>query len=114
VDGCGAVTVCDDECDPEKRMPANICAAHKAAFANRAAIEISELCGCCECRAIFPPTQITRWINDRDGDTAECPKCGIDCVLGSSQGYPITPEFLAEMSYYWFCEVEDDQDDKTT
>jgi NAD-dependent SIR2 family protein deacetylase len=95
-------------------MPEHIKAAHKVTMSNRAAIEVSDICGCCDCQAIFPPADITRWIKDRNGDTPECPKCGIDCVLGSSQGYPITPEFLAELSFYWFGEDEDNQDDLAT
>jgi hypothetical protein len=97
----------------EKSMPEHIKAAHKATISNRSAIEISEFCGCCDCMSIFPASEITHWIEDRDGDSAECPKCGIDCVLGSAQGYPITLEFLAEIRFYWFTEDEDDRDRKT-
>jgi hypothetical protein len=37
------------------------------------------------------------------GQTALCPKCGIDSVLGSNSGYPVTEiGFLKEMKSYWF------------
>jgi len=34
-----------------------------------------------------PPNEIQDWTDD--GDTALCPKCGIDSVIGSVSGYPI-------------------------
>jgi hypothetical protein len=42
---------------------------------------------------LFPSTE---------GQTALCPKCGIDAVIGSASGYPISREFLAEMHRHWF------------
>jgi hypothetical protein len=36
------------------------------------------------------------------GQTALCPRCGIDSVLGSASGYPINREFLQKMNEYWF------------
>lgn len=43
---------------------------------------------------------IQEWIDD--GDTAICPSCGIDSVIGSASSYPITPEFLTAMQKFWF------------
>jgi acetone carboxylase gamma subunit len=37
-----------------------------------------------------------------DGRTAVCPRCGIDSVIGSAAGYPLTREFLSAMEQYWF------------
>jgi hypothetical protein len=31
------------------------------------------------------------------GQTALCPRCGIDAVIGSASGYPITQDFLQRM-----------------
>jgi len=31
-----------------------------------------------------------------------CPECGIDSVIGSDSGYPITRDFLKRMCDYWF------------
>jgi hypothetical protein len=36
------------------------------------------------------------------GQTALCPKCGIDAVIGSKSGYPMTQEFLQAMEKHWF------------
>jgi hypothetical protein len=40
---------------------------------------------------------------DRPADqTALCPHCGIDSVISSASGYPITAAFLHRMHDYWF------------
>jgi hypothetical protein len=50
---------------------------------------------------MFPPTEIKEWCDD--GNTAICPRCGIDSVIGDASGFPITsPDFLARMNHYWF------------
>jgi hypothetical protein len=36
------------------------------------------------------------------GQTALCPSCGIDAVIGAACGYPITVSFLARMHSEWF------------
>jgi hypothetical protein len=62
--------------------------------------------------AIFTPLQIEDWVDEWDkngveinegGQTALCPKCGIDSVIGSKSGYPITSAFLEKMHAHWFC-----------
>ena len=67
---------------------------------NRTEIEASSVCGCFYCRRTFPPSAIEEWVDD--GQTALCPKCGIDSVLGDKSGLPIRPKFLSEMHRYWF------------
>lgn len=76
-------------------------AAHKHCTRHRREIEGSEICGCFFCLAIFSPQSITMWLNEGDG-TAMCPECGIDSVIGSASGYPITHEFLTRMNRHWF------------
>jgi hypothetical protein len=41
-------------------------------------------------------------VNDKRGQTALCPKCGIDSVLGDACGYPLTEDLLSRMHQYWF------------
>jgi len=74
--------------------------AHRHSLANRAELEKSEICGCFYCLTIFPPTKIADWIDD--GQTALCPYCPVDSVIGSASGYPITREFLERMRAHWF------------
>jgi hypothetical protein len=77
--------------------------AHLASSNHEAEIAASEWCGCFYCRRIFRPVEIREWIEEfGGGKTALCPKCGIDAVLGCASGFPISPEFLSDMKYYWF------------
>lgn len=79
-------------------------AIHRHSSCHREAIRASSLCGCFYCCATFTPGDIEEWIDERNGvgQTALCPKCGIDSVLGSSSGFRLTPEFLEAMHKYWF------------
>lgn len=92
--------------------------AHAHSFCNRTELERSEVCGCFYCLSIFPPSEIVEWIDEtapplfRDNklvridpkpeQTAICPKCPVDSVIGSASGYPITTEFIELMYKRWF------------
>ena len=80
----------------------NVIAAHGHCTSNRTEIEGSESCGCFYCLAVFPSSEIEDWIGDRLGDTAICPHCGVDSVIGSASGVPLTREFLEAMHQHWF------------
>jgi hypothetical protein len=69
---------------------------------NRPEIEASQICGCFYCCSIYPPSEIVDWIGDQNDLTADCPRCGIDAVIGSASGFPITSEFLSLMNERWF------------
>lgn len=81
--------------------------AHKCSSRHRAQIEQSEQCGCFHCLTVFTPNAIEEWIDD--DDTAMCPRCGIDSVIGSASGNPIEREFLARMRAHWFGSAEPDE-----
>ena len=86
-------------------MITEIIKAHDHCRNHREELLKSELCGCFFCLAIFKPWSIREWLdveNGRAGPTALCPNCGIDAVIGSKSGYPITQEFLKAMEKYWF------------
>ena len=87
-------------------------------YMNRAEVEQSSLCGCYQCLATFPPSDVVLWSdstdpNDEDpgalrpdasryrGMTAICPFCEDSAVLGSASGAPITHEFLQQVHEYW-------------
>lgn len=74
--------------------------AHEHCIRHRAEVEASEICGCFYCLSTFPPTEIVEWIDD--GQTALCPRCPVDAVLGSASGLPITRGFLERMHERWF------------
>ncbi|HET7463713.1 MAG TPA: cytoplasmic protein [Longimicrobium sp.] len=75
-------------------------AAHRFSSRHRAQVMASDLCACFHCRATFAPAEIEEWVDD--GQTALCPRCGIDAVLGSACPYPLTPAFLERMRRHWF------------
>jgi hypothetical protein len=78
--------------------------AHKQCIRHREEILRSEVCGCFYCLEIFKPQEIFEWIDEQNpaGQTALCPRCGIDSVIGSASGYPITLDFLTAMNRHWF------------
>ena len=79
--------------------------AHDHSSGHRVEVLASELCACFYCLAMYPPSNIVEWIGDSEsgiGQTAICPKCGVDSVLGDKAGFPLTREFLAKMQRHWF------------
>lgn len=79
--------------------------AHKHSIFHHSEIMDSDLCCCFYCQSNFEPEKIIDWCDEDDlsGKTALCPNCGIDSVIGSKSGYPITDEdFIEEMHRFWF------------
>jgi hypothetical protein len=78
--------------------------AHSHCIRNRDELSRSNRCGCFFCLAVFAPPEVTQWISEREGPfmTAQCPRCGIDSVIGDASGFPITEEFLGRMESRWF------------
>lgn len=88
---------------PQKYSTNFILNAHKKSSSHKNEIQLGNLCGCFYCKQTFLPEEISEWIKEiKGGETAICPKCGIDSVLSSE--LPITDiVFLNEMYKYWFC-----------
>ncbi len=84
------------------KLPPHIRDAHRHSIHHRSEIEASEICGCFYCLAVFPNEEIVDWGQAYEPDTATCPRCGIDSVIGSASGFPIEREFLEAMKRYWF------------
>jgi uncharacterized paraquat-inducible protein A len=74
--------------------------AYKHAVRHRVEVLHSDVCGCFHCLAIFETPTIKHWIDT--GQTALCPRCGIDAVIGSEAGFDLTPAFLESMRGRWF------------
>ena len=74
--------------------------AHKHSWKNREAIEASPTCGCFHCGQVFPSSEVEEFHDENE--TGFCPKCGIDSLLPSTSGLPLTAEFLDRMNYHWF------------
>ena len=75
---------------------------HHDACLHRALIERSKMVGCFYCKETYSPLEIVKWIDD--GETALCPKCGIDAVLPDSAD--LADPVLKAMYEYWFSPIE--------
>ena len=79
--------------------------AHRHSSQHREELLRSTTCGCFYCCETFSPQAIQEWIDMDEsgvGQTAECPKCGIDSVLGDASGFTIELSFLERMKAHWF------------
>jgi hypothetical protein len=87
-------------------------AAYRHTYNNWVSIGASKQCGCCKCIQTFAPEEIVAWVGldmDKIDDpqaiaqqTAVCPKCGSEAVIGDASGYPVTLAFLGTMNEAWF------------
>ncbi len=98
-------------------------AAHKFCIRNSEKLKNDNVCGCFYCLSIFHPSEIKKWLKEKrpietlnfsnnnlivkeweymEEQTALCPFCNIDSLIGESSGYPITKDFLIKMKEYWF------------
>jgi hypothetical protein len=76
--------------------------AYKHSAMNRVDVLRSASCACFHCLSTFAPSAIKHWIDT--GQTAVCPSCGMDSVLGSASGFELDTGFLATMKGRWFAE----------
>jgi len=82
-------------------IDSDLCAtAHKHASRHRLEIEASPRCGCFFCFRTFAPTEIKTWTDANQ--TALCPKCGVDSVLGSASNHRLDDAFLRGMHQQFF------------
>ena len=98
------MTLKDDHDRRVAAMPADVRKAHEHSMGHRDEIMRSKICGCFYCFATFPPNAIAEWVDEIKGvgQTALCPWCSIDSVMGDRSGYPITAAFLKSMNAFWF------------
>ena len=71
----------------------------------RKRLSSGKLCGCYYCLKIFSPREIVEWCDEREegfGETAICPYCEIDSVIGEGEEYTINTEFLKKIRLYAF------------
>lgn len=67
---------------------------------HRTQLEASTRCACFFCFRTFSVTDITSWIEANQ--TALCPRCGLDAVLGNGAGHTIDDRFLRGMHAHYF------------
>jgi hypothetical protein len=66
---------------------------------HRVALEASDRCGCFFCFRTFTTAEIRSWVDGNQ--TALCPHCGIDSVIGSASCH-IGDQFLRRMHQHHF------------
>lgn len=77
--------------------------AHRHSIHHKSEIMNSDVCGCFYCLETFEPARISSWADSSSVEqTATCPECSIDSVIGSASGFPITKDFLTKMKKHWF------------
>lgn len=76
-------------------------AIHKFSFENRKACMMSAIVGCFHCLALVGPHEITEWVKDKNGQTAVCPRCGIDSMI-PSHSHSVDEALLKRMQDYSF------------
>ena len=75
---------------------------HSHTLRNRHEIDQSEYCSCISCCNTFPSPMVMDFIKDGDDETALCPNCGIDAVIGDGSGLEINGEILKILNKIWF------------
>ena len=75
---------------------------HQYSVSNKQSILASNRCGCFFCKRIFDSKLISApYINDKGGETAMCPFCGVDSVLPDNS-VELSFELLEKMHRVWF------------
>jgi hypothetical protein len=73
--------------------------APRLSMKNKASIASSKKAGCYHCLNIFDAVEIKTYTDKNQ--TAICPKCGIDSILGDAD-IKISAQLLKEIKSYWF------------
>ena len=73
--------------------------AHSHSIHNKGEIELSSKCGCFSCSRIFLSSEVEDYTDD--GETALCPYCGVDSVIGDASGFRLSEGFLHSMHKRW-------------
>lgn len=79
--------------------------AHKRSSIHRDTLLLSDSCGCFHCCEIYSPKLIEEWVDENDsgiGQTAMCPKCGIDSVISVCADVAESKDLLKRMQRHWF------------
>lgn len=75
-------------------------AAREHSSRHRVEIGASARCACYFCFKTFPNTDIRAWIDANQ--TALCPSCGIDAVIGDASKHRLDGKFLRQMHTHFF------------
>jgi hypothetical protein len=79
---------------------------HRHSSWHRREIAASTRCGCFHCGWVFGAPEVDAWVDSDEqgvGQTALCPRCGIDSVIGDASGLAVADdEWLEALRRFWF------------
>ena len=83
-------------------MDLNLCNkhCHKHSNNHRKEIKASKRVGCFCCLRVFSSIKVKEWIDEDEqgiGQTALCPYCSVDCLIGDASNISTTLDLLKEM-----------------
>lgn len=81
--------------------------AHQHTIHNREEVEKSSTCHCIACQTSFKPSDIDDYADA--GDTALCPNCDCDAVIGDACGIELCDELLQQLhdKYFNYDDIEE-------
>jgi hypothetical protein len=85
---------------PSKPVNEDLESLYKHSSHHREEIARSRQCGCFSCTRLFPAEEITDYVDG--GQTALCPYCGTDAVIGDACGTPLSEELMKAMKRKYF------------
>jgi len=76
---------------------------HEHSFKNREELARSVECTCFHCFEVFSPEEIELYYTEKDRkQTALCPFCLVDAVIGDAAGFDLSDRLIDAMAYYYF------------
>ena len=78
---------------------------HTHCTANREEVDASSRCACFYCQEVFRATEVKDYIVEPSMDykeTALCPRCGADTILGDAAGIPFYKELIKKLHRHYF------------
>lgn len=73
---------------------------HKHSFKNKEELQKSNKCACFHCFTVFSVEDIDMYLSEKDGkQTALCPYCLCDTLIGDASGYELTDELVDALAY---------------
>ncbi|MES1954185.1 hypothetical protein SAHY_06373 [Salinisphaera hydrothermalis EPR70] len=82
---------------------------HAMSTQHREQILRSRVLGCFVCVTRFEVSAVDTWWDPDDhgiGQTATCPYCGLDTVIGDAMGVELTDDLLSALEGYLFWRIE--------
>ena len=75
-------------------------AIHKHSVENKYEILNSKKCACFHCFRIYDSVEVDTFLQENDGiETALCPLCITDTIIGDASGFNLTDEMIDALAY---------------